>query len=75
VCVDDLLQVSGETLGEVKVVRDMHQRKAEMAKHADAFIALPGQSLASNTVYQQYCIVLDFVLAKTTTAIAFVVAS
>uniref|UniRef100_A0A804M2B1 Cytokinin riboside 5'-monophosphate phosphoribohydrolase n=1 Tax=Zea mays TaxID=4577 RepID=A0A804M2B1_MAIZE len=35
-------EVSGETLGEVKVVRDMHQRKAEMAKHADAFIALPG---------------------------------
>jgi predicted Rossmann-fold nucleotide-binding protein len=22
----------------------MHERKAEMAKHADAFIALPGQS-------------------------------
>lgn len=22
---------------------DMHQRKAEMAKHADAFIALPGK--------------------------------
>ena len=38
-------QVSGETLGEVKVVRDMHERKAEMAKHADAFIALPGRSL------------------------------
>ena len=36
--------MSGETLGEVKVVRDMHERKAEMAKHADAFIALPGQS-------------------------------
>ncbi|EER93620.1 hypothetical protein BDA96_01G133100 [Sorghum bicolor] len=35
-------EVSGETLGEVKVVRDMHERKAEMAKHADAFIALPG---------------------------------
>ncbi|PUZ37491.1 hypothetical protein GQ55_9G124000 [Panicum hallii var. hallii] len=35
-------EVSGETLGEVKVVRDMHERKAEMAKHADAFVALPG---------------------------------
>uniref|UniRef100_A0A0D9VXT1 Cytokinin riboside 5'-monophosphate phosphoribohydrolase n=1 Tax=Leersia perrieri TaxID=77586 RepID=A0A0D9VXT1_9ORYZ len=35
-------EVSGETLGEVKVVRDMHERKSEMAKHADAFIALPG---------------------------------
>ncbi|XP_052148921.1 probable cytokinin riboside 5'-monophosphate phosphoribohydrolase LOG4 [Oryza glaberrima] len=35
-------EVSGETLGEAKVVRDMHERKSEMAKHADAFIALPG---------------------------------
>ena len=29
-------------MGEVKAVADMHQRKAEMAKHSDAFIALPG---------------------------------
>ncbi|XP_034887036.1 cytokinin riboside 5'-monophosphate phosphoribohydrolase LOG1 [Populus alba] len=35
-------KISGETVGEVKTVADMHQRKAEMAKHADAFIALPG---------------------------------
>ncbi|XP_062213911.1 probable cytokinin riboside 5'-monophosphate phosphoribohydrolase LOGL5 [Phragmites australis] len=35
-------EVIGETLGEVKVVSGMHQRKAEMARHADAFIALPG---------------------------------
>ncbi|KAL3580114.1 hypothetical protein D5086_017949 [Populus alba] len=35
-------EISGETVGEVKTVADMHQRKAEMAKHADAFIALPG---------------------------------
>ncbi|GJN23650.1 hypothetical protein PR202_gb11315 [Eleusine coracana subsp. coracana] len=41
-CASLLFQVSGETLGEVKVVRDMHERKAEMAKHSDAFIALPG---------------------------------
>ncbi|KAJ6750876.1 hypothetical protein OIU85_001416 [Salix viminalis] len=34
--------ISGETFGEVIAVADMHQRKAEMAKHADAFIALPG---------------------------------
>jgi predicted Rossmann-fold nucleotide-binding protein len=37
------LQISGESIGEVKTVVDMHQRKAEMAKHADAFIALPGK--------------------------------
>uniref|UniRef100_A0A452YG64 Cytokinin riboside 5'-monophosphate phosphoribohydrolase n=1 Tax=Aegilops tauschii subsp. strangulata TaxID=200361 RepID=A0A452YG64_AEGTS len=35
-------QISGETVGEVRAVADMHQRKAEMARHSDAFIALPG---------------------------------
>lgn len=37
------LQISGETVGEVKAVADMHQRKAEMARQSDAFIALPGE--------------------------------
>ncbi|KAL5728716.1 Cytokinin riboside 5'-monophosphate phosphoribohydrolase log8 [Ranunculus cassubicifolius] len=36
------IEVSGPTVGEVKIVSDMHERKAEMAKHSDAFIALPG---------------------------------
>lgn len=35
-------EITGETVGEVKAVSGMHQRKAEMARHADAFIALPG---------------------------------
>ncbi|KAF2300628.1 hypothetical protein GH714_014579 [Hevea brasiliensis] len=35
-------EITGETVGEVKPVADMHQRKAEMARHSDAFIALPG---------------------------------
>ncbi|XP_024988559.1 probable cytokinin riboside 5'-monophosphate phosphoribohydrolase LOGL10 isoform X2 [Cynara cardunculus var. scolymus] len=35
-------EIIGETVGEVKVVSNMHQRKAEMARQADAFIALPG---------------------------------
>ncbi|KAK3148703.1 hypothetical protein QOZ80_3AG0207580 [Eleusine coracana subsp. coracana] len=35
-------EVIGETLGELKSVSGMHQRKAEMARHSDAFIALPG---------------------------------
>ncbi|XP_043691367.1 cytokinin riboside 5'-monophosphate phosphoribohydrolase LOG1-like isoform X1 [Telopea speciosissima] len=35
-------EISGVTIGEVKAVADMHERKSEMAKHADAFIALPG---------------------------------
>ncbi|KAG6508705.1 hypothetical protein ZIOFF_034085 [Zingiber officinale] len=36
------VSISGETVGEVKVVSDMHERKAVMAGQADAFIALPG---------------------------------
>ncbi|OAY79059.1 putative cytokinin riboside 5'-monophosphate phosphoribohydrolase LOGL1 [Ananas comosus] len=36
------LEISGESIGEVKTVADMHERKAEMARQADAFIALPG---------------------------------
>ncbi|KAJ3682332.1 hypothetical protein LUZ60_014905 [Juncus effusus] len=35
-------EISGETVGEVMPVADMHQRKAEMARQSDAFIALPG---------------------------------
>ncbi|GAV67832.1 Lysine_decarbox domain-containing protein [Cephalotus follicularis] len=35
-------EITGETVGEVKTVSCMHQRKAEMARQADAFIALPG---------------------------------
>lgn len=29
-------------MGEVRAVSGMHQRKAEMARSSDAFIALPG---------------------------------
>ncbi|KAJ9542141.1 hypothetical protein OSB04_028647 [Centaurea solstitialis] len=35
-------EITGETIGEVKAVANMHQRKAEMARHSDCFIALPG---------------------------------
>ncbi|KAG8082700.1 hypothetical protein GUJ93_ZPchr0014g46747 [Zizania palustris] len=35
-------EITGETVGEVKAVSDMHQRKAEMGRRSDAFIALPG---------------------------------
>nr|XP_043613441.1 cytokinin riboside 5'-monophosphate phosphoribohydrolase LOG7 [Erigeron canadensis] len=35
-------EITGEPVGEVKAVADMHERKAEMARLADAFIALPG---------------------------------
>ncbi|KAK6143330.1 hypothetical protein DH2020_023678 [Rehmannia glutinosa] len=33
---------TGETVGELRMVGDMHERKAEMARHADCFVALPG---------------------------------
>ncbi|KAG6608368.1 Cytokinin riboside 5'-monophosphate phosphoribohydrolase LOG8 [Cucurbita argyrosperma subsp. argyrosperma] len=35
-------EISGETVGEVRTVLDMHERKAAMARESDAFIALPG---------------------------------
>ncbi|KAL3505386.1 hypothetical protein ACH5RR_035227 [Cinchona calisaya] len=35
-------EITGESIGEVRPVSGMHQRKAEMARQADAFIALPG---------------------------------
>lgn len=36
------VEVSGKAVGDVKVVRNMHERKAAMAAASDAFIALPG---------------------------------
>lgn len=42
------LKISGESIGEVKIVSDMHQRKAEMAHQSDAFIALPGMYIAAH---------------------------
>ncbi|KAM1012339.1 hypothetical protein ACFX13_043210 [Malus domestica] len=35
-------EITGESVGEIRAVSSMHQRKAEMARQADAFIALPG---------------------------------
>uniref|UniRef100_A0A803MCG0 Cytokinin riboside 5'-monophosphate phosphoribohydrolase n=1 Tax=Chenopodium quinoa TaxID=63459 RepID=A0A803MCG0_CHEQI len=34
-------ELTGETVGELRPVANMHQRKAEMARHSDCFIALP----------------------------------
>ncbi|TKY57992.1 Cytokinin riboside 5'-monophosphate phosphoribohydrolase LOG8 [Spatholobus suberectus] len=33
----------GELVGEVRIVLDMHERKAAMAQEADVFIAFPGR--------------------------------
>nr|CAN65050.1 hypothetical protein VITISV_022865 [Vitis vinifera] len=35
------IEISGHAVGQVVIVSDMHERKAEMASRADAFIALP----------------------------------
>lgn len=35
-------ELAHESLTELKVVKDMHERKAAMAELADAFVALPG---------------------------------
>lgn len=35
-------EISGGAVGDVRIVSDMHERKAEMAKEAEAFISLPG---------------------------------
>ena len=45
------MQISGKSVGEVKIAADMHERKSEMAKHADAFIALPGEFLKAQPVH------------------------
>ncbi|EFH48457.1 predicted protein [Arabidopsis lyrata subsp. lyrata] len=37
------IEISGETVGDVRIVADMHERKAAMAQEAEAFIALPGE--------------------------------
>ncbi|KAE9456956.1 hypothetical protein C3L33_11136, partial [Rhododendron williamsianum] len=38
-------EITGETVGEVRPVAGMHQRKAEMARQADAFVALPDKAV------------------------------
>ena len=43
-------QISGETVGEVRIVSDMHERKAAMAQEADAFVALPGSYLNGSQI-------------------------
>ena len=47
------LQVTGEPVGEVRAVSGMHERKAEMARFADAFVALPG-IYTHTIVYTQF---------------------
>jgi len=54
-----VVQITGETVGEVKAVADMHQRKAEMARHSDAFIALPGWYKLNTTIAYIYIYIVQ----------------
>jgi hypothetical protein len=59
------LQIIGETVGEVRPVSDMHQRKAEMARQSDAFIALPGERCIALHFITVHCIpFLNFVRSR-----------
>lgn len=53
-------QISGETVGEVRPVADMHQRKAEMARQSDAFIALPGEIYFTNCQSENVTVLLTW---------------
>ncbi|XP_042447060.1 cytokinin riboside 5'-monophosphate phosphoribohydrolase LOG7-like isoform X1 [Zingiber officinale] len=47
-------EITGEAVGEVHAVAGMHQRKAEMARQADAFIALPDYNFESSQKTEGY---------------------
>jgi uncharacterized protein (TIGR00730 family) len=53
-------ELIGDTPGELKDVSGMHQRKAEMARNSDAFVALPG-TLA---MLACFFLALDWILAS-----------
>jgi len=49
-------ELIGDTPGELKDVSGMHQRKAEMARDSDAFIALPGKQAAGRARARDRCL-------------------
>ncbi len=46
-------EVSGEAVGEVRIVRNMHERKAVMAREASAFICLPGADTLERSIIRR----------------------
>ncbi|XP_044374722.1 probable cytokinin riboside 5'-monophosphate phosphoribohydrolase LOGL3 [Triticum aestivum] len=55
-------EIVGEMVGEVRPVADMHQRKAEMARLSDAFIALPASAAPlANALYSASVLDLETV--------------
>ena len=53
------VEISGKGVGDVKMVHSMHERKAEMSKEADAFIAMPGRQTLRNSRHLVWVIHLD----------------
>ncbi len=47
------MQISGTTVGEIRVVDSMHERKALMFEEADAFISIPGGGWARAVAWQK----------------------
>ncbi|KAI5675302.1 hypothetical protein M9H77_06252 [Catharanthus roseus] len=47
------IEISGETVGDAKIVSDMHERKAEMSRQADAFIDFPGEYLSQLGIHKK----------------------
>lgn len=56
------LQISGESIGERLSVTGMHERKTEMYKHADAFIALPGKKSPLDFFFRIVLMCVYFIL-------------
>lgn len=47
-------EIAHQALTELKVVADMHERKATMAQMADAFVALPGGSGTLEEIFEAW---------------------
>lgn len=47
-------EIAHPSLTELKVVADMHERKAEMARLADAFVALPGGAGTLEEIFEAW---------------------
>lgn len=47
-------EIAHQTLTELNVVADMHQRKARMADMADAFVALPGGAGTLEEIFEAW---------------------
>lgn len=47
-------EIANQNLTELKIVSDMHERKATMAQMADAFVALPGAAGTLEEIFEAW---------------------